>query len=297
MEGPGGRAFRLEEGAWILNPSRESVEGYIEKHADCTFKRPLWLLCGRRIYRVGRSGSQESSEGEVVTALVLSQGDVRMRWNEAHACAWQTLRWGPHVTRDLCWGPREAFLGSHDGRSAPEARVWTLEATERVASSLFPAAGRVSRTVMGPNWVPRVWPSVEVELDLLCGAAVSPEASLRSTQGQPSASDSLANTGNVFLLRVMGFLTRGGARSGKITCQGCLRGGAKATPVLSDSDIPECQDLSVDFQKPCSVVASTVPVTPGPWQALVALASVTRGVWPPFCVSPLPAGFGGRASA
>lgn len=28
---------------------------------------------------------------------------------------------------------------------APEARVWTLEATERVASSLFPAAGRVSR--------------------------------------------------------------------------------------------------------------------------------------------------------
>lgn len=73
VERPGGRAFPLEEGAWVLNPSRKPVEGYVEEQADGTFKRSLWLLCGRRIYRIGRSGSRESSEGEVL-ALVLSQG-------------------------------------------------------------------------------------------------------------------------------------------------------------------------------------------------------------------------------
>lgn len=57
VERPGGRAFPLEEGAWILNSSRKPVEGYVEEQADCTCKRSLWLLCGRRIYRMGRSGA------------------------------------------------------------------------------------------------------------------------------------------------------------------------------------------------------------------------------------------------
>lgn len=64
VERPGGRAFPLEEGAWVLNPSRKPVEGYVEERADGTCERSLSLLYGSRIYRIGRSGSQESSEGE-----------------------------------------------------------------------------------------------------------------------------------------------------------------------------------------------------------------------------------------
>lgn len=58
----------------VLNYDRKPMEGYVEEQADSIFKRFLCRLCGRRIYTIDRSGSQESSEEEVVvmTLVVLS---------------------------------------------------------------------------------------------------------------------------------------------------------------------------------------------------------------------------------
>lgn len=58
----------------VLNCGRKPVERYVEEQADSVFKRFLCRLCGRRSYTIDRSGSQESSEEEVVvmTSVVLS---------------------------------------------------------------------------------------------------------------------------------------------------------------------------------------------------------------------------------
>lgn len=69
---PGLRRCGKELG--VLNYDRKPVEGYVEEQPDSILKRFLCLLYERRIYTIGRTGSQESSEKEVMvmTLVVLS---------------------------------------------------------------------------------------------------------------------------------------------------------------------------------------------------------------------------------
>lgn len=60
----------VDEEAWILNPSRTSVESYIEKQADCTFKGPPGCCAEGEL--TGQAGvGARRAEGETVVALVL----------------------------------------------------------------------------------------------------------------------------------------------------------------------------------------------------------------------------------
>lgn len=53
----------------FFNYDRKPVESYAEEQAACIFKRFFCLLYGWKMYTIGRSGSQGSSEEEVMVMM------------------------------------------------------------------------------------------------------------------------------------------------------------------------------------------------------------------------------------